>query len=179
MVVGAPCEDSNATGINGDETNNDAANSGAVYVFTRSGTTWSQESYIKANITGEINDYFGRSVQLSGDGNTLVVGTNLEDSDAIGINGDQTNNNKENSGAAYAFTHNGITWSQIAYIKASNTDEDDQFGSGPNGATPAISLSNNGDILVIGAYSEESNATNIGGDQTSNTGNYSGAVYIY
>ena len=178
MVVSAVNEDSSATGINGDQTDNSISLAGAAYVFTRSGTAWSQEAYIKASLTGDINESFGDSVQVSGDGNTLVVGTQQEDSNAIGINGDQTNNSKETSGAAYAFTRSGSTWSQIAYIKASNTDDSDRFG-GFGFVNSGISMSNNGDILVIGAYSEESNATGIGGDQTNNTGNYSGAVYIY
>jgi len=180
MVVGAPGEDSNATGINGDQTDNSAVTSGAAYVFTRSGTTWSQQAYIKANLTGDNLDYFGESVQLSGDGNTLAVGTQQEDSNATGINGDQTNNSKETSGAAYVFTRSGTTWSQQAYIKASNADGADRFGGTYDpGRDSPISMSNNGDILVIGAYQEESNATGVGGDQTNNTGNYSGAVYIY
>ncbi len=46
MAVGVYQEDSNATGIDGDHTNNSAADSGAVYVFTRSGATWTQQAYV-------------------------------------------------------------------------------------------------------------------------------------
>jgi hypothetical protein len=45
-------EDSSATGIGGDKTDNSASTSGAVYVFTRSGSTWSQQAYVKASNTG-------------------------------------------------------------------------------------------------------------------------------
>jgi hypothetical protein len=63
-----------------------AANAGAVYVFTRSGTTWSQRAYVKASNT-EANDEFGNSVALSSDGSTLAVGAPVEDSVATGIGG--------------------------------------------------------------------------------------------
>jgi hypothetical protein len=89
VVVGAPYEDSNATGVNGDQTNNLAIESGAAYVFVRSGTSWSQQAYLKASNTGAY-DYFGYSVAISGE--TVVVGRADEDSNATGVNGDQTNN---------------------------------------------------------------------------------------
>ncbi len=46
LVVGAHREDSNATGINGDASNNSAVGAGAAYVFTRSGTAWTQQAYL-------------------------------------------------------------------------------------------------------------------------------------
>src|SRR5262249_25540003 len=60
LVVGSPEESSNAP------------SAGAVYVFTRTGTTWSQQAYLKASNTAQ-NAHFGASVALSGD--TLVVGS--------------------------------------------------------------------------------------------------------
>ena len=65
MVVGAYREDSNATGVNGNQNDNSATNSGAAYVFTRSGTTWSQQAYLKASNTG-VSDRFGHTVAVSG-----------------------------------------------------------------------------------------------------------------
>jgi hypothetical protein len=73
-----------------------------VYVFTRSGGTWSQQAYVKANNT-EIADWFGASVALSGDGNTLAVGANRESSNATGINGDPANNLASEAGAVYVY----------------------------------------------------------------------------
>src|SRR4029077_17804013 len=58
LVVGAEGEDSTATGVNGIQSNNSASYSGAVYVFIRSGTNWSQQAYLKASNTGA-NDAFG------------------------------------------------------------------------------------------------------------------------
>ena len=51
--------------------NESAGNAGAAYVFVRSGTTWSQQAYLKASNTGA-GDQFGCSVAVSGD--TVVVG---------------------------------------------------------------------------------------------------------
>ena len=71
VVVGAVGESSNATGVNGDQTNNSAPAAGAAYVFTRTGGAWSQQAYLKASNTGA-NDYFGYAVAVDGD--TVVVG---------------------------------------------------------------------------------------------------------
>ena len=69
-----------------------------MYVFTRSGRTWSQQAYLKASNTGT-GDEFGSSVSLSGD--TLAVGAYWEDSNATGVNGDQNDNSARSSGAVY------------------------------------------------------------------------------
>ena len=74
-----------------------------------------------------VGDEFGRSVAISGD--TLVVGATEEDSNATGINGDPSDNSALDSGAVYVFTRSGTTWSQQAYLKASNTGRDDLFAS--------------------------------------------------
>jgi len=118
-------ESSNATGVDGDETNNTAASAGAAYVFTANGTTWSQQAYLKASNTDAV-DTFGSSVAVSGD--TAIVGASLESSSATGVNGDESDNSAGGAGAAYVFVRNGITWSQQAYLKASNTELQDRFG---------------------------------------------------
>ena len=122
VVVGAHGEDSSATGVNGNQSDNSAADAGAAYVFVRSGTTWSQQAYLKASNTGA-GDYFGCSVAVSGD--TVVVGAYGEDSSATGVNGNQADNSATDAGAAYVFVRSGTTWSQQAYLKASNTGADD------------------------------------------------------
>ena len=100
--MGTNSEDSNATGVNGNQADNSASDSGAVYVFTRSGSSWSQQAYVKASNT-EANDNFGISVALSADGNTLAVGAYGEDSNATGINGNQADNSASSSGAVYVY----------------------------------------------------------------------------
>jgi hypothetical protein len=103
IVVGAYQEDSAATGVNGNQADNTAGQAGAAYVFVRSGTVWTQQAYLKASNTGA-NDSFGFSVAISGD--TVVVGAIGEASNAMGVNGDQTNNSAP-SGAAYVFVRTG------------------------------------------------------------------------
>ena len=171
MAVGAQSNNSSATGINGNQNTTGANTSGAVYIYTRSGTSWFQQAFIKASNTG-IGDFFGRSVSLSDDGNTLAVGAPQEDSNATGINGDQTDNSVSFAGAVYAFTRSGSTWSQQAYIKASNTARADHFGN-------AVSLSGDGNTLAVGAFYEDSNVTGINGIQSDISGNNQGAVYAF
>ena len=48
VVVVANLEGSNATGVNGTQSDNSAINSGAAYVFVRSSGTWTQQAYLKA-----------------------------------------------------------------------------------------------------------------------------------
>jgi hypothetical protein len=174
LAVGAPLEDSQATGINGDQSKDEFGldqNCGAVYVFTRSGSTWSQQAYIKASNT-QVFDAFGQAVALSADGNTLAVGAGGEDSAATDINGDQSNNSAAGAGAVYVFTRAGSSWSQQAYIKASNTQVDDGFGV-------PIALSADGNTLAVVALKEDSAATGINGDQADNSATLAGAVYVF
>src|SRR5437867_2232371 len=121
MVIGARGESSNATGVNGNENDNSAIDSGAAYVFVRNGTNWIQQAYLKASNTGGAGlftegDFFGYAVAVSGD--TVVVGAPQEDSNATGVNGTQTNNLATDSGAAYVFVRKGTNWTQQAYLKA-------------------------------------------------------------
>mgnify|MGYP001162052534 CR=1 FL=1 len=176
LVVGAPDEDSNATGVNGNQANNSAFDSGAAYVFTRTGGIWKQEVYLKASNT-DAGDLFGGSVALSGD--TLVVGAQSDDSNATGVNGNQMDNSAVDSGAAYLFTRTGGVWSQQAYLKASNTGgtllnmgtlQGDQFGS-------RVALS--GNTLAVGAVPEDSAATGVNGNQADNSTFNSGAAYVF
>ena len=167
VVVGAYFEDSNATGVNGDQSNTSTPSAGAAYVFVRAGGIWTQQAYLKASNTGS-DDYFGSAVAISG--NTVVVGAGTESSDATGINGDQSNNNASSSGAVYVFVRNGVTWSQQAYVKASNTDAGDRFG---------ISIGISDDTLVVGALRDDSNATGVNGNDSDNSVLESGAAYVF
>jgi hypothetical protein len=151
------------TGVNGEE--------GAVYVFVRSGSIWSQQAYIKAS-NKDSYDWFGSSVSLSADGSTLAVGAYGEDSNATGINGEQSDNSAEKSGAVYVFVRSGSIWSQQAYTKAYNTDGGDLFGF-------SVSLSSDGRTLAVGAHVEGSSATGINGDQSDNIAEVAGAVYVF
>jgi hypothetical protein len=171
LAVGAYWEDSAATGIDNNQADNSAGSSGAVYVFVRNGATWTQQAYVKSSNSGP-GDWFGSRVALSADGNTLAVGAPLEASSATGINGNQADNGAMSSGAAYVFTRTGTTWTQQAYVKASNTGVADSYGQG-------IALSGDGNTLAVGAMGEASSAPGIDGDQGSNAAANSGAVYVY
>jgi len=157
LAVGA-VDNSGATGINGDESDSTAPDSGAVYLYRFNGDTWGRQAYIKASNTGTDDSFGYRSIALSADGNTLVVGAHREDSSAVGINGDQSDNSADGSGAAYLFRFDGNDWSQQAYIKASNTVNSDDFGF-------SVALSADGNTLVVGAPDQDSCATGVNGDQ--------------
>ena len=75
---------------------------------------------------------FGHYVVLSQDGNTLAVSSFYEASAAKGVDGDQTDKSIPQAGAVYVFTRSGATWTQQAYIKASNTGEK-ETGRRPQG----------------------------------------------
>ena len=188
LAVGALGEASAATGVNGDETDTRDIwrDAGAVYVFTRDGAgTWSQQAYVKASNT-DIFDVFGSSVALSGGGTTLAVGAVFEDSGATGVNGDETDNSANHSGAVYIFTRDSAgTWVQRAYIKASNgdggrvPDGDAGFGDLGDQFGEAVSLSGNGGTLAVGASLESSAANGVNGDETDNSKLGAGAAYVF
>ncbi len=140
LAVGAPRESSAATGIDRDQADRSATHSGAVYIFSRAGDTWTPQAYIKASNTDN-GDAFGASLALSGD--TLAVGAPEEASAATGVNGDQTDNSVPGEGAVYVFTRAADTWTQQAYIKADNTgDLENHFG---------FSVALSGDTLAVGS----------------------------
>jgi hypothetical protein len=168
LAVGAPEEDSGSREINGNQADDSEPLSGAVYVFQRTATRWTQQAYIKAS-NAEQGDEFGISVALWND--VLAVGAYLEDSAATGIEGDQhAEREPGDSGAAYVFRRTGNTWAQEAYVKASNTGDGDHFG---------FVLVLWGDTLAVGAVYEDSDATGVNGDQRNENGNDSGAVYVF
>ena len=178
IAVGAYGEDSNVTGVTmgtGASTDNSQPSTGAVYIFRRSGTNWAQEAFIKGHSINS-SDVFGFSIALSG--NTLVVGAYGEDSNITGVlNGTSgsTNNGIAASGAAYVFFYNTgtSTWAQQAYLKGSDTDISDQFG---------YRVAIDADTIVVGAYTEDSNATGVS-NGTSGSSNDStsaaGAAYVF
>src|ERR1022692_2896038 len=109
-VVGAPNQDENDS-------------PGAAYVFTRSGTTWTQQQKLTASDGSLVNE-FGISVSVSGD--TAVVGAFQQQPVA----------------AAYVFVRSGTTWTQQQKLTASDPVAGDAFGT---------SVSVSGDTAVVGA----------------------------
>jgi hypothetical protein len=126
LVITESLEDSSATGINGDDSLDDAPDSGAVFVFRRTESGWAQEAYIKASNTSAY-DRFGGSVALWQD--MLAVGAPEEDSSSTGINGVQNDEEAPQSGAVYLFQRSAGAWMQVAYVKASDAMANRKFGS--------------------------------------------------
>jgi hypothetical protein len=161
LAVGAPNEGSPDVNTPGDNT---ASQAGAVYIFVRTGTTWTQQAYLKSTNIGQ-GDQFGYAVALSGD--TLAVGAIGEASTSATNPGD---NGAPKAGAAYIFVRTGTTWTQQAYLKASNIGQDDQFG---------FSVALSGDTVAVSAPNESSSATTVDGDQTNDAASHAGAVYVF
>lgn len=155
IAIGAPCDGK----YDASSTNDPNSCYGAVYIFTRTGSTWSQQAYLKAS-NRESHDFFGSSIALDGD--TLVVGTELEDGDGS----DPNDNSKPWSGAAYVFTRTGTSWSQQAYLKASSPEAEDFFGK-------QVRIS--GDTIAISAWETISSRSS----QPYNTDPTVGTVYIF
>jgi hypothetical protein len=112
---------------------------GAAYVFTRAGTTWTQQAKLTAS-DGAANDIFGSGLDLDGD--TVVAGSFRDD---IGLN--------TNQGSAYVFTRAGTTWTEQAKLTASDGAANDDFG---------VRVAVDGNTVVAGAWQDDIGATNQG-----------------
>jgi len=111
---------SNATNSAGDLAGN-------VYIFTRSGTTWSEEARLQAS-DAAAGDAFGTRVALSADGNTLGTGAYHA---------------RNSAGNAYVFVRSGKMWTEQARLQASDGVQGDSFGTSP-------SLSADGNTFAVG-----------------------------
>jgi hypothetical protein len=212
LAIGSPWDDSQATLVNGMPLDRKSAaylecinidptpsncqeeDSGAAYIFRRNPTGWTQQAYIKASNT-HAGTHFGSSVDISSDGNILVVGSANEQSKSTAVNGYQTNechlpitstirNCIRSAGAAYVYRYDNENWTFEAYIKPINTTEYMYFGQ-------QVSMSGNGMTIAVGTGQEGSAATGINGNPeytcasplpdplNSNCTISSGAVYIY
>jgi hypothetical protein len=178
LAVGVPWDGSAATGIGGNPVNgcygevpaNCSEASGAVYVYTRSGSTWSAPVYIKADNIGTGNGYdeFGASVALSADGTVLAVGAPGESSGSR-VAPDET---AIEAGAVYVYVRGTDgSWSGPQYLKASNPDAGDRFGS-------SVALSSDGTVLAVGAPYEDSGTTGVNSVPDNNAFS-AGAVYVF
>lgn len=94
--------------------NGGGPDSGAAYVFTRSGTTWAQQAKLLAPDAAP-GDGFGYAVAIEGD--TIVVGAPNDDDAGSG------------SGSAYVFSRAGAVWSSQAKLVASDGETGDGYGS--------------------------------------------------
>ncbi|CAN1551795.1 FG-GAP repeat [Fimbriimonadaceae bacterium] len=133
-IVGAPS--ANSSGL---------SYAGQAYVFTRSGSTWTQQQILSASDKSEYAN-FGSSVSVSGD--TAIVGATSA-----------TPNGVNYPGQAYVFTRSGSTWTQQQILSASDKSEYANFGS---------SVSVSGDTAIVGATSANSSGLS-----------YAGQAYVF
>jgi hypothetical protein len=207
VVVGAPHESSGATGVNGDQGNNDSHSSGAAYVFLRDGSDWVQQAYLKASIHMS-QAQFGGAVAIEGD--TIAVGAARE---------------PFGDGEVFVFVRSGTTWTEQARLAAPDPVGEGNFGASVSisGDTLCVgepwgksasdysgaahifvrngsiwthkvtlgafngedfddfgrSVSVSGDIVVVGAPSESSKATGVDGDSLDNSYGGCGAAYVF
>ena len=108
---------------------------GTAYVWVRSGSTWSQQAKLESS-TGAYYDQFGRSIDMSGDGNYIVVGAQSDD-----------NNGLSSSGSVYVFVRSGSSWSQQQLIAPSDKTASKAFGS-------SVSINTDGTYIAVGAYGD-------------------------
>src|SRR5687768_5879528 len=167
LAVSSVQEASCAVGIHlAVQLDRDCTGAGAVVVLTRLPTTWSQQAYIKASNTGS-DDFFGSDLALK-DG-TLIVSAPGEDSCATGVNGNQSDNGCQGSGAVYIFARSNTVWKQTAYVKRTPLLHDQGF---------AHSLAFDGSTLAVGA-DDQSCATGFNPQPGLNECSHSGAVYLF
>lgn len=118
---------------------------GAVYVFSRAVTTWTQEAKIAASDKAAFN-YFGYSIDMSADSTTLVVGAYTATVGSIAT-----------AGVAYVYTRSGATWTENQKLVASDKATNDYFGV-------SVALSSDGSKIAIGSHKKDSdNVVDCGG----------------
>lgn len=117
VAVGAPLDDVGAN-----------ANQGSVYVFTRSGATWTQQTRFSSS-NGAANDNFGNAVDISGE--------------SVAVGAFRRNTFR---GAAYVFTRIGSTWTQQQDLTAMDGASSDEFG---------FAIAIDGNTLAVGAHRDD------------------------
>ncbi len=143
-LVGAPDKDDAGSGT---------VQSGAAYLFVRTGTTWKQQAKLVAKDPQDY-DHFGAAVALSADGNTALISSTWA--------GDAARATIRN-GAVYVFANSLSGWNQEARLVAKDRATNDFFGI-------SVSLSATGDTALIGAYQTD--------DAAARTAN-NGSAYLF
>lgn len=142
--------------INGDGTIASVSTAtGKIFIFTRTGTTWSQAALINGAADTLPSDQFGYKIKLDNSGTTLIVGANRQDLGQADTN--------TNYGAAYIFTFDGSVWTQHSKLVPSILYPNDVFGWD-------VDISNDGTIVAVSSFDAEYNST---------IGERTGAVYIF
>jgi len=122
---------------------------GAVYVFTRSGSTWTYQQKILAPDPAA-DDWFGLGVDINSDATIALIGACLKDEGGL-----------VDRGVVYYYTRSGTTWTYQSKILINDLNTNSYFGAG-------IALNNTGDYALIGAYGKDDGGINS-----------RGAVYVF
>ncbi|MEI9885756.1 MAG: FG-GAP repeat protein [Rhizomicrobium sp.] len=128
-------------------------------MFTRTGTTWSRQAYVKAS-NPTVNAGFGVSIALLGD--TLAVGAYGARSDIM--------NMAIAEGGAYVFARAGTAWSQQAFVRPAQPQPGATFGR-------SVALAEN--TLVVGSDNESGSSKGIDGDQAAQSAGQAGAAFVF
>ncbi|MDC0204773.1 hypothetical protein OAJ65_03150, partial [Flavobacteriales bacterium] len=124
-----------AIGAGGNDANGSGSGHTRIYEFN--GTSWNQKGQ---DIDGEAaDDFFGHSVSMSNDGNTVAIG-------AIGNDG-----NGSDAGHVRIYNYNGSAWNQMG------SDIDGEIAGGRSGYS--VSISSDGNIVAIGAKDNDGNGS--------------------
>jgi hypothetical protein len=106
------------------------SDAGAAWVFVRSGSTWTEQAKLTASDESGTTSAFGFSAALSDDGDTAVIGGEMDDS---GV------------GAAWVFARSGSTWTQQAKLTEGMAEKGDgEFGF-------SVAVSSAGTTVLVGS----------------------------
>ena len=132
-------------GAYGDDTVAEGNNVGSAHVYVRTGTSWShQKELFHPNLAA--NDFFGRSVSISGDGLYALIGVAYDDTGASG------------AGSAQVYVRTGTSWAWQAELVHPTPAANDEFGY-------SVSISADGLYALIGAYRDDTGGSNAGSAQ--------------
>jgi hypothetical protein len=112
----------------GDPTAN--STQGVVYIYTRSGTTWTLQQTLSAS-DGAAGDRFGDSLSLSGNADYIAIGAPSDDIGAF-----------TNMGSAYVFVRSGTSWTQQQKLQGDSQSQTNYAS--------VLQISENGSYLIIG-----------------------------
>ena len=107
-----------------------ATGAGAVYVYERDGSTWTEETKLTASDAKEY-DFFGSAIALS---------------ESYAVIGSSSDEKGKDAGAAYMFKASDDGWQEVSKLTASDGAAGDAFG---------FSVATNGTYTVIGAYADD------------------------
>jgi hypothetical protein len=117
--------------------------SGAAYIYTREGNNWTETTrLVPSDATAE--SYFGESVAISGDGNTVAIGAHLADTTL------------PDTGAVYIYRNLNGTWVQSYKVMPTEVNTGDKFGL-------CVSLNSNGTLLTVAAENVSGGPSTSGG----------------